>query len=143
MTYIINKTNLMIIFFLIIFFTFYSKALAFKMLDRNDTTKSESLWGIQVGYFPNYTNSFNSDGISFLFLNESVSIKGINNGYYFTLLNTFNNKIDSNGSTGSFSIGGFLNYPFYINNNSLIIRAGAGFGYPGVSLNFMNMFMLE
>ena len=144
MHYTINKKSVIIIFFLIIFFTFCSSALAFKISDGIDSTTNESFWGFQVGYFPNYTNSFNSDGISFLLLTESVSIKGINHGYYFTLYNQLNNKqLNSNNPTGSFSIGGYLNYPFFINNSSLIIRAGIGLGYPMVSLNFLNMFMIE
>ena len=128
--------------FLIIFYSSYSAALLAKIQDRKSIIH-ENFLDIQVGYFPSYTNSFMSDGISFLLLYESISTKKINHGYYFTLLNTFKKRLNTNSSSGSFSIGVFLNYPTCIKNNLIIFRAGAGVGYPTYTLNFLNMFMVE
>lgn len=129
---------------IIVFFSFCTKTFGFKALENQDTTKKgSSFWGLQVGYFSNYTNSFTSDGLTLLLLNESIFVKEINHGYYFTFLKAFNDKLNTNSPNGSFSLGVYLNYPLSINGNYVIIRTGIGIGYPTVTLNFLNMVMVE
>lgn len=140
----LSLTFLTFTLFIIAIPSFCIKAFAFNVLGDQDTTKEESsIWSVQVGYFPNYTNSFTSDGLSFLLLNESIFVKEINHGYYFTLLKAFNDKQNSNSLNGNFSLGVYLNYPLRIENNYLIIRTGIGIGYPTATINFINMIMIE
>lgn len=130
--------------FIVAVFLFCAKAFAFNPMENQDTTtKGNSFWGLQIGYFPNYTNSFTSDGLTLLLLNESIFVKEINHGYYFIFLRAFNNKLNTNSLSGSFSLGVYLNYPLSINGNYVIIRTGIGFGYPTVTPNFLNMIMIE
>jgi len=114
-------------------------------IDNNDTTNiEENFVEIQIGYFPNYSDSYTSEGIGLSFFYESISENELDNGYYLILRRAFKDRLNTNNPIGSFSLGYYLNFLKNINNDySLMIRGGIGVGYPTITLNFLSMLMLD
>ncbi|QQS36306.1 MAG: hypothetical protein IPM56_19035 [Ignavibacteriales bacterium] len=128
----ISKINSIGITFLLIsnsLFAFTSSEFRYS----DSTAIDSSIWGLQIGYFPNYNKFFASAGISVFAFNELILPDEIHTTYYYNVMWAPGKPTDYTDLGGGGSIGICKNYCLKNNSDKIIIRAGAGYATYGIS----------
>ncbi len=122
----------------LVILTFLISSSAYSIKLNNDffkdsTAIDSSIWGLQIGYFPNYNKFFTSAGISVFAFNELILPDEIHTTYYYNIMWAPGKATDYTDLGGGGSIGICKNYCLKNKSDKIIFRVGAGYATYGIT----------